>query len=83
MLKIGTVKWQGKCGRHPNFDPNTDGPGAIKGGCPRCADLMEIFESYQRTLRLMRAFGPNTGQRRNLALERERERQQNLFTLPI
>lgn len=58
MLKIGTVKWQGKCARHPMFDPQSDGPAAIRGGCPRCQDLQTIFENHQRTLRLMRTFAP-------------------------
>jgi hypothetical protein len=30
MLKIGTVKWRGRCPQHPTFDPEADGPGAIR-----------------------------------------------------
>ncbi len=26
------------------FDPEADGPPAIRGGCPRCQDLQTIFE---------------------------------------
>jgi len=40
------------------FDPATDGPAAIRGGCARCQDLQIIFENHQRTLRLMRTFAP-------------------------
>jgi hypothetical protein len=58
MLKIGTVKWRGKCSRHPMFDPEADGVGAIKGGCSRCQDLQAILESHNRTLALMRTFAP-------------------------
>jgi hypothetical protein len=54
MLKIERVKWHGKCPRHPMFDPETDGIGAIKGGCPRCLDLHAILESNRQTLRLIR-----------------------------
>lgn len=64
MLKIGTVRWRGKCPKHPMFDPEADGPGAIKGGCPRCQDLQTIFDSHQRTIRLIRTFGSPSGQRR-------------------
>jgi hypothetical protein len=40
------------------FDPEKDGVGAIKGGCPSCLELQSIFESHRRTLQLMRAFAP-------------------------
>lgn len=78
MLKIGTIKWQGKCAKHPMFDPESGGAGAIKGGCPRCQELQQIFESHQRTLRLMRAFGPSLGQRKKAAEPKE-DRQRSLF----
>jgi hypothetical protein len=78
MLKIGTVKWRGKCSRHPMFDPEADGIGAIKGGCSRCQDLQAIFESHQITLRLMRTFAPPAAPRRKPA-DLDAERQQDLF----
>jgi hypothetical protein len=78
MLKIGTVKWQGKCSRHPMFDPESDGPGAVKGGCLRCQDLQTIFDSHQRTLKLMRAFGSPWTQRKKPA-DPAVDRQQDLF----
>jgi hypothetical protein len=77
MLKIGTVKWGGRCPRHPMFDPEVDGIGAIKGGCSRCQDLQDIFESHQRTLRLMRTFAPPVQRQKSTALGADR--QQNLF----
>ena len=40
------------------FDPEAEGIGAIKGGCPRCLELQAIFESNRHTLRLMLAFAP-------------------------
>ncbi len=40
------------------FDPEADGIGAIKGGCPRCLELHAILESHRHTVRLMRAFAP-------------------------
>jgi hypothetical protein len=81
MLKIGTVKWQGKCPRHPMFDPESDGRGAIKGGCPRCQELQAIHDSHQRTVKPMRAFGPLWAQHKK-ATEREVDRQQGLFNVP-
>ena len=58
MLKIGVIRWRGKCSRHPMFDPFADGPGAVKGGCERCAALLEIHRSHQRMITLMRGFNP-------------------------
>jgi hypothetical protein len=79
MLKIGTVKWRGKCSRHPMFDPQADGPGAIRGGCSRCQDLQTIFDSHQRTLRLMRTFAPSPPAERRKPTGPGRDRQQDLF----
>jgi hypothetical protein len=58
MLKIGAVRWRGKCSRHPMFDPFDGGRGAVKGGCPRCMNLVEILEMHQKMLALMRTFVP-------------------------
>ena len=58
MLKIGAVRWRGKCSRHPMFDPSEAGRGAVKGGCPRCTSLVEICELHQKMLALMRTFAP-------------------------
>lgn len=58
MLKIGSVKWRGKCSRHPYYDPASEGLGAIRGNCARCADLLQIYELHQKALNLMRTFQP-------------------------
>jgi hypothetical protein len=58
MLKIGTVKWRGKCSKHPGYDPAEGGIGAIKGNCLRCTELAEIYDHHQKVLRLMRSFQP-------------------------
>lgn len=79
MLKIGTVKWRGKCSRHPLFDPEKDGPAAVRGGCPKCQDLQTIFEYHQRTLRMMRAFAPPASTQRRKPADPDSERQQDLF----
>lgn len=57
MLKIGTVRWRGKCSRHPMFDP-LEGRGAVRGGCERCLSLIEILETHQKMMALMRTFAP-------------------------
>jgi hypothetical protein len=58
MLKVGSVRWRGKCPRHPRFDPGLDGRGAIRGGCERCSLLAEIHEHHSRMLAMMRQFAP-------------------------
>jgi hypothetical protein len=58
MLKIGVVRWRGKCSRHPTFDPVSDGPGAIRGNCESCNALLDIHLCHRRMLNLMRGFAP-------------------------
>ena len=58
MLKIGSVRWRGKCPRHPRFDPYMDGRAAIKAGCDRCAALVDIHNHHIQMLTLMRGFTP-------------------------
>lgn len=57
MLKLGTLRWKGKCKRHPAYDP-ADGEAAIRGGCARCYALLDIYVQHRRLLELIRAFGP-------------------------
>lgn len=63
MLKIGTVKWRGKCSKHPMFDP-FEGVGGVRGGCPRCMTLIEICELHQKMVALMRTFAPPSDKKR-------------------
>lgn len=79
MLKIGTVKWQAKCSKHPSFNPSSDGLGGIKGTCQRCQSLLEIYENHQRTMRMMREFAPAGERKPRSTQDRIRELQQPLF----
>jgi hypothetical protein len=79
MLKIEAAKWYAKCPRHPMYDPQSDGIGALKGGCPQCLELQSIFESHQRTLQLMRAFAPMQAKRKKVVAP-EPDSQPDLFT---
>jgi hypothetical protein len=58
MLKLGTLRWKGRCSRHPRYDPASDGEGGVRGGCTRCLRLLEIHEHHARLMGLMRSFGP-------------------------
>ncbi|MDE3198942.1 MAG: hypothetical protein KGN84_21515 [Acidobacteriota bacterium] len=58
MLRIGVVRWRGKCSKHPGFDPVIDGPEAVRGACEKCAALIEIHKCHQKMLGLMRGFAP-------------------------
>jgi hypothetical protein len=60
------------------FDPETDGPSAIRGGCPRCQELQTILENHQRTLQMMRSFAPIQAPRKKPA-DPDADRQQSLF----
>jgi hypothetical protein len=77
MLKIGSVRWRGKCPRHPKFDPYMDGRGAIRGGCEKCAALADIHNYHVQMLALMRGFSPpQKGRRRP---EKKPDLQASLF----
>ena len=58
MLKIGSIRWRGKCSKHPGYDPYLDGPGAVRGGCERCALLIDIHSRHTEMLTLMKRFAP-------------------------
>jgi hypothetical protein len=58
-LKIRSRKFDGRCAKHKRYNPAIEGPGAIKGGCPRCSLLLEIWETSLRLNHLIRRFDPN------------------------
>lgn len=43
MIRV-SIRWSGKCKRHPNYQP-WRGPQAIKGGCPACQLLWRIHQT--------------------------------------
>ena len=57
-MKIRARKFDGRCSRHKRYNPAVDGLGAIKGGCPRCTLLFEIWEASLRLNGLIRSFDP-------------------------
>jgi hypothetical protein len=77
MLKIGSVRWRGKCPRHPRFDPYMDGRGAIKSGCEKCTALVDIHTHHIQMLALMRGFAPPPKPKRRTA--KAADLQENLF----
>jgi hypothetical protein len=78
MLRIGSVRWRGKCSKHPGFDPYFDGRGAIRGGCERCSLLADIQEQHTKMLATMRRFAPPKDERRAAAAAGS-DLQANLF----
>jgi len=57
-VKIRSRKFEGRCSKHKRYNPAVDGPGAIRGGCPRCTLLFEIWEASLRLNKLIRKFDP-------------------------
>lgn len=76
MLTIPAFRWKGKCPKHPKFNPELHGPGAIKGGCAACLALVEIFDLHRRAKRLARSFD---GTEEPAAKVKASGRQQSLF----
>ncbi len=48
MLTVACIRWKGKCQKHPRFDPATDGPGTIKGGCSNAHNWSRSFKTTKR-----------------------------------
>jgi hypothetical protein len=81
MLKIGSVRWKGRCARHPRYDPEIDGLGGIKGGCRRCELLLEIHGHHRKLVRLIREFGTRDEPQKPCATPKEPDCQMTIFDL--
>ena len=57
MLRIGSIRWKGRCHKHPGYTPEMDGLGGIRGGCKRCELLLDIYNQHGSLVRLIREFG--------------------------
>ena len=79
MLKLGAIRWRGKCSKHPGYDPRIEGRGAIRGGCERCGLLADINELHGKMIRLMRGFSPPQPPKKR---DSEPSAQANLFSEP-
>lgn len=58
-MKIRSRKFEGRCARHKRYNPAIDGRGAIRGACPRCNLLFDIWEASLKLNQLIRKFDPN------------------------
>ncbi|MBZ5575315.1 MAG: hypothetical protein LAP40_01995 [Acidobacteriia bacterium] len=58
-MKIRSRKFDGRCGKHKRYNPAIDGRGAIRGACPRCQLLFDIWEASLRLNQLIRKFDPS------------------------
>ena len=58
-MKIRSRKFNGRCAKHKRFSPATDGRGAIRGACPRCHLLYDIWEASLKLNQLIRRFDPS------------------------
>lgn len=58
LLRIRSRRFSGRCARHKRFNPAVDGRGAIKGACPRCTLLADIWETTLKLNGLIRRFDP-------------------------
>ena len=57
-MKIRSRKFDGRCSRHKRYNPAVDGLGGIKGACPRCTLLFEIWQASLQLNQLIRRFDP-------------------------
>jgi hypothetical protein len=66
-LKIRSRKFEGRCSKHKRYNPAIDGQGGIRGGCPRCNLLFDIWQTSLKLNQLIRRFDPNLDDLRPLA----------------
>jgi hypothetical protein len=66
-LKIRARKFEGRCSKHKRYNPAVDGQGGIRGGCPRCNLLFDIWEASLKLNQMIRRFDPNLDDLRPLA----------------
>ena len=83
MLKLGSVRWKGRCSKHPMYDPETDGLGGIRGGCRRCEMLLDIWTHHSKMVRLMREFGTREDARARRDHEADDGRQLSLLDTTV
>jgi hypothetical protein len=83
MLKLGSVRWKGRCAKHPGYDPAFDGLGGIRGGCKRCEMLLEIWTHHSKMVRLMREFGTRDDAKARREQEPEEGRQMSLLDTAV
>jgi hypothetical protein len=81
MLKIGSIRWKGRCQKHPSYSPEDDGLGGIRGGCKRCELLLDIYTQHSTLLRLIREFGTRADVRRRAVADADAERQLSLLDI--
>ena len=81
MLKIGSIRWKGRCHKHSGYDPETDGLGGIRGGCKRCEMLLEIHIQHASLIRLMREFGSRLDNKPKAQSNGDSERQMSLLDI--
>jgi hypothetical protein len=81
MLKIGSIRWKGRCHKHSGYDPEIDGLGGIRGGCKRCEMLLEIYTQHASLVRLMREFGSRLDNKPKPQTNGDAERQMSLLDI--
>ena len=57
-MKIRSRKFDGRCAKHKAYNPAVDGQDGIRGGCPRCRLLFEIWDASLKLNGLIRRFDP-------------------------
>lgn len=81
MLKIGSIRWKGRCHKHSGYNPEMDGLGGIRGGCKRCELLLDIYAQHSSLIRLMREFGSRGDSKAKRLADRDADRQMSLLDL--
>ena len=57
-MKIRSRKFEGRCGKHKQYNPAIDGQPGGGTVCPRCRLLWDIWEASLHINQLIRRFDP-------------------------
>jgi hypothetical protein len=84
MLKVGTVRFHGKCTAHPDYNPAVDGAPASGASCPRCELLLSIYNTHGHLVHLMnKAAAMRTEEQSKRRLSFLQENQLSLFSFAV
>lgn len=81
MLRIGSIRWKGRCHKHPGYTPEVDGLGGVRGGCKRCELLLDIYTQHAALVRLIREFGTRTESKAKPLVDEDATRQMSLLDI--
>lgn len=58
----GVIRYHVRCPKHPRYNPDHGGQGAIVGACPTCLKVLELQQVVHTALLRVRSISSELGQ---------------------